>query len=1154
MAKRVLAIGVGGSGKAALTILKERLEETYGQVPEGVILLSYDTDGLRDIDRFAGTQLNPAFDERNRLPEFQHIVSPGGMTMDAVFADIRTGKTAAYMNWLEHEKLDRMLAPAERDIRGGAQQRRPIGRTAFYLRYANPIYQTLIEAIGRMYGEVDREAPAFQRAEDVEKGKRLIFIIGSVAGGTGSGMLIDLANLVRHAVNSNQNWQSVSVSGIIVMPDAFASYARFMDDPTNLKPNSYAALRELDRFMRVHTSFLPYMLRYAESEQSITWSTNQPLDHCYLVDTASRSTGQDFDLGGDPMKGVFPMVADFVAAHVDNSLGDALATLRSNAGLHYDKTTGRMYSGFNVMTYLFPVDDVIESYSYRFMRELLARQFLPIVDEKRRGQNRIEAINEVERAFSTSAVAGRPNPNILQKAVASTRRINPERVDMSWQGLFGMITLSDSGFAGHYQNLSGSLEYLAGNLILTRDGDYRRETFDEGAARLLNFADQYLDDYLGPQIDPDDPDSRAGGEWDAILAQYRVALRARFAEVLDASLLDALNRRDEHRRLQPGRLPYARALIESLREMLVRFRAVLEKEWAELQIETRLRQVSEELRNAITWMSETRGERYMPPLWTRPRQAQESFAGQFQEKMDLVLHQRIYRAVTDVLDSLGASERNADGQRSVLDTALVEIENWELAFSDVDRLVQARIRTHEANRGEKRVRVRNYLTDPQFEDELYRHPEHLPAIASRVMGQVGEQKGLEWQRLAELRPLDFKLVSTWGDQASGAEQITQTWLTGIKELFQVVRRNVTVAERLAAQFPNHAEFSNRCLQVEEPFLRYNPARNDLAPFAERYVSFSLEGARDDAARQFLAEARETLRNQGFNVDASAESLVACTVMEISRGINLAAVEPFVHCEPEYRSKVNRGRESIHVLPEEQYATELEQQIPTLGETSNQQRMLSPELVIAMGNPDKVRAYALASAYGLIYEDLYLDPNTGQESTELWLRLGANGNARTVPLSQSRIVRELNPAFMTLPPDSRTALLHLNGLQNLALKMTEPAGFNADLIARVQGELIRRGVPLAGIERPFTLRVSELFRAINEATAALGPGTEEIPDPETRRTRNAERRMERIRSYIAGWPTSFKANPDPQVRDLGTVLHLILCEEMSALNQLIKRAI
>lgn len=1159
MAKRVLAIGVGGSGKAALTILKERLQETYGGVPEGVVLLSYDTDGLRDIDRFAGSQLNPAFDERNRLPEFQHIVSPGGMTMDAVFADIRTGKTAAYMNWLEHEKLDRMLGPAERDIRGGAQQRRPIGRTAFFLRYANPIYQTLIEAIGRMYGEVDREAPAFQRAEDVEKGKRLIFIIGSVAGGTGSGMMIDLANLVRHAVMSNQNWQSVSVSGIIVMPDAFASYARFMDDPTNLKPNSYAALRELDRFMRVHSSFLPYMVRYAESEQSITWSANQPFDHCYLVDTASRSSGQDFDLGGDPMKGVFPMVADFVAAHVDNSLGDALATLRSNAGLHYDKTTGRMYSGFNVMTYLFPVNDVIEGYSLRFARELLAREYLPIVDEKRRGQTRIEAVNEVERSFSNSSVAGKPNPNLLQKAVAATRRINPEKVDMSWQGLFGMVSLSDTGFAEHYGNLSGSLEYLAGNLILTRDGDYKKESFEEGATRLLNFTEQFLDDYLGPQIDPDDPDSRAGGDWDAILNQYRVALRGRFAEALDAELLDILNRRDEFRRLLPARVPYARALVEALKDTLARFKAVLEKEWADLQVETRIRQVGEEVRNAITWMSETRGERYLPPLWTRPRQAQEAFAGQFQERMELVLHQRIYRTVMDTLDSLGAAERDRDGQRSVLDVALNELENWELTFGDVDRIVQARIRTHEANRAEKRVRVRNYLTNPQFEDELYRHPDHLPAIASRVMGQVGEQKGLEWQRLNELRPLDYKIVSTWGEQANGAEQIAATWLAGIKELFQVVRRNVTVAERLLSEFPNHAEFSNRALQVEEPFLRYNPARNDLAPFVERYVSFSLEGARSDDARQFLSNTRETLRNQGFNVDASAESLVACTIMEISRGVNLAAVEPFIHCEPEYRSKVNRGRESIHILPEEQYATELEQQIPTLGETSNQQRMLSPELVIAMGNPDKVRAFTLAAAYGLVYEDLFVDPTTGQESTELWLRLGAagagaNGNSRILPLSQSRIVRELNPAFMTLPPDSRTALLHLNALQNLTLKMTEPAGFHPDLVARVLGELTRRGVPLAGIERPFTLKLADLYRAINETTAALGPGPDDAGAyGEAHRAFNAERRMERIRAYIGGRLASFKANPDPRVRDLGTVMHLILCEEMASLNQLIKRA-
>ena len=147
--------------------------------------------------------------------------------------------------------------------------------------------------------------------------------------------------------------------------------------------------------------------------------------------------------------------------------------------------------------------------------------------------------------------------------------------------------------------------------------------------------------------------------------------------------------------------------------------------------------------------------------------------------------------------------------------------------------------------------------------------------------------------------------------------------------------------------------------------------------------------------------------------------------------------------------------------------------------------------------------------------------------------------------------------MTLPPDSRTALLHLNALQNLALKMTEPPGFNPDLVARVQGELSRRGVPLAGIERPFTLQARRPVPGDQRGDLGAGTGAVErrrlCRGREASRARNAERRMERIRGYIGGWLASFKANPDPRVRDMGTVLHLILCEEMASLNQLIKRA-
>jgi hypothetical protein len=1143
MAKRVLAIGVGGSGKTSLTILKERLEETYGQVPDNVVLLSLDTDSLRDVDRFAGTRLNPAFDERNRLPEFQQVVSPGGMTMDTIFADIRSNKTSAYMNWLEIEKLDRMLSPAERDIRGGAQQRRPIGRTALILRYANPVFQSIVEAIGKMYGESERDQQTATSTEEVEKGKRLIFLVSSVAGGTGSGMLLDVANLVRHAINRNQNWQSVSVSAVIVLPDAFASYTRFMDDPTNLKPNSYAALREFDRFMRVHSSELPYMVRYAENQQSITWSTNQPVDHVYLMDTASRSSSQDFDLSGDPGQGVFPAVADFMMAHIDDSLGDALATLRSNAGQHYDKGTGRMYSSFNVMSYIFPADDVIESFSYRFVRELLARLFLPIPDEKRRVQVEQEALGEIEKSFTTSTVAGRANPNIVQKAIVGTRKITPETPDMSWAGLFSLISLSDTGFAEHYQSLQQSLEYLQGGLVLTKDGDYRRESFEEGVTRLLNFTDQFQDDYLGKPIDPNDPDARAGGDWDAILSAYRDALRLRFGEVLDAALLDILNRRDDQKRLLASRLPYARALVVHLKAYMVRFKALLEKLWQDTQVETTLRQVGEEVRNAMTWMNDTRGKTYFPPLMTEPRKAQESFRSQFVERMNLTLHRRVYHTVLDVLDALGAAEKDKDGQKSVLDIAMLELEGWERTLQGVDGVIAERDRKHAGNRKTKlAIKVRKYLTDEKFEDELYKRPDHFPAVAARILGQVGDQKGLLWQRLNDQIALDFKLVTTWGDEAKGAEEIANTWFAGTKELFQVVRNNVTIAERLAAWFPGHASFTNRCLQVDEPFLRYNPSKNDSAPFPERYVSFNLEKAHEESARQFLQSAYGALRStQGMNVDTAAESVVACSVVEISRGFKLIAAEPFNQCEPEYRAKITKGRESIHLFPEEQYATELEQSIPTLGETDNQLRALVPELTVAMGNRDKLRAFTLACAYGLVTKAPYFDPETGAESGELFLKLGG----RRLPLSQSTAVAKLDPAFPNLPESQQLARLYLNALQNFMLKITERPGFNLSLVEQVKGDLQRRGVSLTGIDSPFTLALREVNLAINEVALGLGPSEQEVAGEAQRQAQNAARRLKEMEAFLRDRVSTFKDSVgDQRVRDMGTVMHLILRDQMN----------
>lgn len=809
MPKRVLAIGVGGSGKASLTILKERLLETYGEVPDNVVLLSLDTDDLRDVDAFAGVRLHPHFDKRGREPEFQHVITPPGITMDTVFADIANGRTAPFMHWLEAGKLSRRLGPAEKDIRGGAQQRRPVGRVALFLKWHAPIYSSIANAITRVYGEPEGERQLAK--EEIERNKRIIFIVGSVAGGTGSGFIVDIANLVRHAVNSNPNWQSVDVSAIITLPDAFSSYTTAMDDPTNLKPNSYAALRELDRFIRVHDRSLPYMVRYgADPQQAITWSTDQPLDHVYLVDTASRSDNPDSDLSGNPMRGVFPVIADFMMAHVDGSLGDNLATLRSNAGQHYNKETGRMYSGFNMMSYIFPVADVINSFSYRFLREMMAMQFLPITNAKKAATVNQAAVKYVESVFTKSSIGPRSNPGVIQMAVASTKKVDPEYPDISWAGLFNLITLSDTGFAEDYENINRSLEYLASYMVPSKTGEYKHEPFDEGYGRLLGFGENFMDDYLGPLVDADNEESRYNGQWDRILSRYRDALRARFAEALDVALLQVMNARDDEAPniLHAARLPFARYMVAALKERLVQFKAKLIAEYSELEIDGRLRQTNKDLRDTIAWMYDTKDQSGFR-LFGKPEahQAQEAYIGLMQDKMNLSLHQRVFQIVLDVLDSLGAADLDKDGQESIVNKVALELENWQFTMQDADKLLSRWQNKHDNNRKEKRqIKVRRYLTNDEYENELYNMPQHVGYVFPRVLGQVRGEKGLRWERSDEDYPLSFKLVTTWGEEARGPEDIAQKFFVGVNQLFQVVRNNVSVSDRMAAQFTSPPQF------------------------------------------------------------------------------------------------------------------------------------------------------------------------------------------------------------------------------------------------------------------------------------------------------------------------------------------------------------
>src|SRR5262249_55986354 len=88
-----------------------------------------------------------------------------------------------------------------------------------------------------------------------------IYIVASLAGGTGSGMLIDFAYLAREALR-RLGYERPEVIGVLLLPPAKA----VNPETTGWLANSYAALTELHHFTE---SQAVYYSRYMADEPSL---------------------------------------------------------------------------------------------------------------------------------------------------------------------------------------------------------------------------------------------------------------------------------------------------------------------------------------------------------------------------------------------------------------------------------------------------------------------------------------------------------------------------------------------------------------------------------------------------------------------------------------------------------------------------------------------------------------------------------------------------------------------------------------------------------------------------------------------------------------------------------------------------------------------
>lgn len=226
--KKTLYIGLGGTGVATLLKVKKCFLDSYGEIPPMIGFLAIDTD-------------TAAFSKE----EYSNLGSP--IKLDAKELLVCSVKNAlptyrsnpsAY-DWVPQKNVNNL-----RNIAGlGAGQVRSNGRFIAFYNY-DKIQTNIVSAITKIHQLIPNTSRyIIDTNKDGVEYATTINVFASVAGGTGSGMLIDTLCLINKAMEA-QSLQYV-LHPWIILPEIF----RAMNQGpamANVRYNSYGAIRSLD--------------------------------------------------------------------------------------------------------------------------------------------------------------------------------------------------------------------------------------------------------------------------------------------------------------------------------------------------------------------------------------------------------------------------------------------------------------------------------------------------------------------------------------------------------------------------------------------------------------------------------------------------------------------------------------------------------------------------------------------------------------------------------------------------------------------------------------------------------------------------------------------------------------------------------------------
>lgn len=251
----------------------------------------------------------------------------------------------------------------------GAGQVRAISRLAF---------DTAVRA-----GKLEQLHEAIQDLYKVEEGQSeqalRVIIVSSLAGGTGSGLILPVALYIKNYLATHFRQSANITRGFFILPEVFDEVIPGQAERSSLRSNAYATLRELDAFLMKGDNTLPERYQDSVKMEFPRAASNgyeeykvRPYDFCFLFD-AQNAEGSKLNS--------FNQYLD----HAANCIyAQSIGPMNKRSNSSEDNTIRRLceergrnrYAGAGSSMLIYPVDDVKEYIALNWAKECVSSQWM----------------------------------------------------------------------------------------------------------------------------------------------------------------------------------------------------------------------------------------------------------------------------------------------------------------------------------------------------------------------------------------------------------------------------------------------------------------------------------------------------------------------------------------------------------------------------------------------------------------------------------------------------------------------------------------------------------------------------------------------------------------------------------------------------------